>query len=248
MNKELEKKKFNTKIILISVIVLVVLACTVCALLYFGVLHINNPSNKRYPVRGVDVSHYQGDIDWNQLSSENICFAYIKATEGSMYKDEQFDKNWNEAQTTELRIGAYHFFSLDSLGKDQAENFCNTVSSVENMLPPVVDVEPYGVYMNPDNIDKEKMLSELDDYLNGVESYYSMRPIIYTTEEWLPMLQEKFADYDLWIRSVYGKPDPSINWTFWQYSNRHVLSGYSGTERFIDMNVFYGDMDLFNDL
>ncbi len=87
MNKELEKKKFNTKIILISVIVLVVLVCTVCALLYFGVLHINNPSNKRYPVRGVDVSHYQGDIDWNQLSSENICFAYINATEGSMYKD-----------------------------------------------------------------------------------------------------------------------------------------------------------------
>ena len=71
-------------------------------------------------------------------------------------------------------------------------------------------------------------------------------PVIYTTEEWLPVIQEQFADYDVWIRDVYGKPDASIRWTFWQFSNRHVLKGYSGAERYIDMNVFCGNEEEFN--
>ena len=217
------------------------LVCVLICLLYFGVVQINNPSKKKYPIRGVDVSHYQGVIEWEQLSDEDISFAYIKATEGSQYKDEQFDRNWIEARETRLRIGAYHFFSLDSPGITQARNFCNTVVAVEDMLPPVVDVEPYGYYKESGRFDKERMVSELGEYLDFVTSYYSIKPVIYTTEEWLPVLQEAFDDYDFWIRDVYGKPDRSLKWTFWQYSNRQVLSGYSGTERYIDMNVFYGD-------
>ncbi|WP_022765978.1 GH25 family lysozyme [Butyrivibrio sp. XPD2006] len=231
--------------ILIPVISLILLAGLTSTLLYTGVIHINNPSRSKYPVRGVDVSHHQGEVDWDKLSKEDISFAFIKATEGSQYKDEQFDRNWGKAAATELRIGAYHFFSLDSSGADQAENFCNTVEAVKDMLPPVVDVEPYGNYQDPGQLDKEKMMAELGDFLIGVESYYGLKPIIYTTEEWLPVLEEKFSDYDLWIRNVYGKPDPATNWTFWQYSNRHVLSGYSGTERYIDMNVFYGGEEEF---
>ncbi len=232
-------------ILLISLILLVLLSGLTSALLYTGVIHINNPSRSKYPVRGVDVSHHQGEVDWDKLSKEDISFAFIKATEGSKYKDEQFDRNWSKAAATDLRIGAYHFFSLDSPGAEQAENFCNTVEAVKDMLPPVVDVEPYGNYQDPGQLDKEKMLAELGDFLIGVESYYGLKPIIYTTEEWLPVLQEQFSDYDLWIRNVYGKPNPATNWTFWQYSNRHVLSGYSGTERYIDMNVFYGDEEEF---
>ena len=160
--------------LLISLIFLVLPAGIAAVLLYFGVLHINNPSRSKYPIRGVDVSHHQGEIDWNKLAEEEISFAYIKATEGSGYKDEQFDKNWSEAQATGLRIGAYHFFSLDSAGATQAENFCNAVTAVEGMLPPVVDVEPYGGYKDPDKLDKEKLLSELGDFISSVESYYGM--------------------------------------------------------------------------
>ena len=231
--------------IIISAVVFLVFVGTVCALLYTGVIHINNPSKTKYPIRGVDVSHYQGEIDWEKLSSENIRFAYIKATEGSGHKDEEFDKNWEGAQATRLRIGSYHFFSLDSPGTTQAENFCKTVTVVDNMLPPVVDVEPYGKYMNSSPVDKEALFAELQDYINAVEAYYDMKPVIYTTEEWFQLIHEEFKDYDVWLRSVYGKPDSSINWTFWQYSNRHVLSGYSGEERYIDMNVFAGDEEAF---
>lgn len=235
-----EIKRKRAAMLGIALSFLLILSCA-CVLLYTGIIHINNPSIAKYPIRGVDVSHYQGEIDWEQLSAENIRFAYIKATEGSRYKDEQFDKNWDEAQSTGLRIGAYHFFSLDSSGATQADNFCRTVTMVDAMLPPVVDVELYGKYRDINQIDKERFFLELGDYLKAVELYYTMKPVIYTTEECLPLIQEEFTDYDVWIRNVYGKPDSSIDWTFWQFSNRHVLSGYSGTERYIDMNVFVGD-------
>ena len=65
------------KIIIISVVAVILTLCTVAELLYFGVLHINNPSKKRYPVVGVDVSAYQGEIDWEVLSTQKIDFAYI---------------------------------------------------------------------------------------------------------------------------------------------------------------------------
>ncbi len=224
---------------------LLIIFGTSCILLYVGAIHINNPSKAKYPIRGVDVSHYQGEIDWKQLSSEDISFAYIKATEGSSNKDEQFDNNWSGAQATSLRIGAYHFFSLDSPGTTQANNFCNTVKAVDDMLPPVVDVEPYGKYKDNDLIDKEALLIELRNYIETIEAYYDMKPIIYTTEEWYTVIKDEFSDYDLWIRDVYGKPDKAINWTFWQFSNRHVLPGYSGVERYIDMNVFIGNEEDF---
>ena len=238
--------KKKVLILFASLVVLVIMAGIGCILLYNGVLHVNNPSKSKYPIRGVDVSHYQGEVDWQQLSKEGIRFAYIKATEGSSHKDEQFDQNWKNAQATDLRIGAYHFFSLDSSGIGQAQNFCETVAPVENMMPPVVDVEPYGGYRDPNTLDKEKMLTELGNYMDGIEACYSTKPVIYTTEEWLPVIQEQFADYDVWIRDVYGKPDASIQWTLWQFSNRHVLKGYSGAERYIDMNVFYGNEEEFN--
>lgn len=233
--------------ITVSIIVLILITSIMLALVYIGEIHLNNPSKKDYPVRGVDVSHYQGEINWEQIANENINFAFIKATEGSQHIDNQFNKNWSEAQKTDLRIGAYHFFSLDSSGAEQAKHFCNNVPIIENMLPPVVDIEPYGDYKDNNNLDEEAMISGLADYLKNVEDYYSMRPIIYTTEEWYAILQEDFSEYDIWIRSVYKKPDSSINWTFWQYSNRYRLSGYSGKESYIDMNLFNGSIEEFVD-
>ena len=82
------------KKIIIASILVILFAIISVFLLYIGIIHINNPSKKRYPIRGVDVSHYQGEIDWDILSKEDISFAYIKATEGSSSKDETFDYNW----------------------------------------------------------------------------------------------------------------------------------------------------------
>ena len=98
-------------------------AAVLAALFFTGVLKLNTPSRERYPVRGVDVSSWQGEIDWPTLAGQSLSFAFIKATEGSGFTDPRFSYNWEEARKTALRVGAYHFFSYDSPGKTQADNF-----------------------------------------------------------------------------------------------------------------------------
>ena len=97
-------------------------------LVWNGVIILNASAAREYPVAGVDVSSYQGQIDWETLSSQNISFVFIKATEGSSFVDPCFAYNYEESQKTDLAVGAYHFFSYDSPGAAQAENFINTVT------------------------------------------------------------------------------------------------------------------------
>ena len=213
------------------------------ALVWNGILLLNNPSQSQYPVRGVDVSSYQGEIDWGKLASQNdISFAFIKATEGSSYVDPNFRYNYSEAQKTGLRIGAYHFFSYDSPGETQADHFIQTVEKIDNMLPPVVDLEFYGdKEQNPP--EQAAVREQLSDLLNRLEAHYGTKPIIYATEKSYELyLSGSYEDYSIWIRNVITTPTLSDGrqWTFWQYTNRARLDGYQGTEKYIDMNVFYG--------
>lgn len=215
------------------------------ALLYYGVLHINHPDPERYPIIGVDVSSYQGEIDWESLAEQNISFAFIKATEGSSLIDGCFETNWMNASKTNLRIGAYHFFSFESPGEAQADLFINTVSPVDGMLPPVIDVEYYGGYRSERAINLSAVKSELRILIDRITAAYSIKPIIYTSKEGYDTIVGDDEDCDLWIRSVYSEVRADINWTFWQYSNRHILEGYCGKEEFIDLNVFCGTADDF---
>ena len=215
-------------------------------LIYFGVLRFNLPLLIQYPVKGVDVSHYQGDIDWEVLAKEPIYFAMIKATEGSSYQDETFRYNYEQAQKTDLYIGAYHFFSFDSSGKEQAENYIHTVPVIENSLPPIIDFEFYGdKKQNPPN--KEVVRKELNELITQLEEVYHKRPIIYATESTYEIyLKGDYEDYPLWIRSLLFEPK-EINWTLWQYANWGRLKGYSGGEVRIDLNVFNGSEEEFID-
>ena len=218
----------------------------VALLYYFGVIHINNPSTKAYPVRGVDVSSYQGEVDWDTLSEQNISFAYIKATEGSSYIDNRFEYNWKNASDCNLRIGAYHFFSFESSSETQAKHFINTVTVVDDMLPPAIDVEYYGRFHTDGDIVVPDIVKELRSMVDILTETYGMKPIIYVSEEtYETIVQGNFDDCELWYRSVYSSIPQNIDWTFWQYSNRHHLKGYTGSERYIDMNVFNGSADEF---
>ena len=230
-------KKYKTIALTIAGLVLVCVA--LCACLYFGIIHINNPE---YKVRGVDVSSYQGDIDWNVLSLQRIDFAYIKATEGSSTVDRCFEANWTNASKTPLRIGAYHFFSFESSGENQAKLFISTVEAVPNMLPPVIDVEFYGRFHGADDIDVDAVKKELRSMINVLTEHYGVKPIIYVSRDTYELIvKDDFSDCGLWYRSVYGPVPKDVKWTIWQYSNRHVLKGYNGSERYIDMNVFDED-------
>lgn len=236
----------NKKHCMAILIILIFLSALLALLLYLGIVHINNPSKAKYPVNGVDVSAYQGQVDWDTLSSQDIDFAYIKATEGSTFKDSCFEYNWKEAGETDLRIGAYHFFSFESSGEKQAANFIDSVDAIPMMLPPVIDVEYYGKYQNEDDIDVVEIRAELRNMINILKEEYGVNPVLYVSEEtYNTIVAQEFSDCDIWYRSVYGKIDGDLDWTFWQYSNRHRLNGYEGEEPFIDMNVFYGTKEEF---
>lgn len=74
-----------------------------------GILRFNYPSREKYPIHGIDISHHQGDIDWDVLSQQDIQFVYMKATEGGDWVDPKFRTFWKSALEKELVIGAYHF-------------------------------------------------------------------------------------------------------------------------------------------
>lgn len=239
--------KNKAKIIIPIALAAAAVICTavVLCLFYFGILHLNNPDMSIYPVRGVDVSHYQGDVDWETLSKQGISFAFIKATEGSSYVDLTFEKNYAEANKTVLRVGAYHFFSFESSGQTQAELFIKTVKKTEKALPPVIDVEFYGAY-TVKNINVKEIKKELRELVDLLTEEYGVKPIIYADDKTYELIvKDDFSDCDLWYRSVYGAVPDGIDWTFWQYSNRHVLDGYDGG-RYIDMNVFNGSVEKFS--
>lgn len=224
----------------------------VCFLLFdmilFGILvyqkkiTINHPSETEFPIRGVDVSYYQGQIDWKILAQENIDFAFIKATEGSSHVDTKFEENWEESGRTDLKRGAYHFFSFESSGKSQGEHFISVVPKEAGMLSPVVDIEFYGdrFYNKPD---VEETRRELQSLLDTLEAHYGVKPVIYATESsYSTYIRGYFDEYPLWIRNVYFSPNLGMpgRWTFWQYDSEASLQGYSGEEEHIDLNVFYG--------
>lgn len=196
----------------------------------------------KFEMTGVDVSRYQGTIDWAELAGQDLDFAFIKATEGSGHIDECFYDNWQEAGKTALHIGAYHFFSFDSDGESQAEAYIDTVGSLNGKIAPAVDVEFYGDKAdNPPP--KDEVVKQLGEMLRKLEEHYQTKPIIYTTyKAYDTYIKGEFEEYPLWIRNVYYQPLFSLGdrWVFWQYTDTAVLEGYEGTEQYIDMNVFRG--------
>lgn len=210
-----------------------------------GIFHFNNPSKAQFPVQGVDVSAHQGNIDWEALKGQDVSFAYLKATEGSSFQDKQFASNWENAQKAGVLTGAYHFFSFDSSGKTQAENFISVVPKTAGTLPPVVDIEFYGD-KEQNRPSKEETAAILDELLKELETYYGVKPVLYATmKSYLAYLEDGYGEYPIWIRDVFSCPNlpNGREWAFWQYSSRHRMKGYDGREPFIDRNVFNGTLE-----
>lgn len=206
---------------------------------------IDIPAN--FPIHGIDVSRYQKYIDWEEVKSmqvENvqINFAYIKATEGLGSVDTYFTRNWWKAQNAEIVRGAYHFFLATKSGKLQAQNFINVVELEKGDLPPVLDVEQtYGV-------PAEKIRKNVKEFLETVELYYGVKPIIYTNVDFYNRyLKGDFDKYPLWVAHYLQKDRPRIvrDWLFWQHSEQGRVNGILHK---VDFNVFNGDSTDFNKL
>lgn len=242
-------KRIFGALLLLILLIGGIIAAVFAQRVYTGEVILNVPDPEEYPVDGVDVSRYQGYIQWDVIASQDIDFAFIKATEGSSYRDPNFAYNWAGARQYGIHSGAYHFFSFESSGQTQAANFINTVGELENDLPPVVDLEFYGDYA-ADPLSKEDTRRILDELLDELEDFYGVKPIIYTTPKayYQYIFGSGYGDYPLWMRNTYYKP--TEDWTFWQYSDKGMLQGYDGkqtdnTEMYIDLNVYNGSYEEF---
>ena len=198
-------------------------------------------SPKNYAVHGVDVSRWQGDIDWQELRSHGANFAYIKATDGGDHLDPMFKTNWRAAHRAGLKRGAYHFFYWCRVASDQADWFIRNVPKVEGALPPVIDVEYNGQSSCRNRLSPQKRREKMQVFMDRLEAHYGQRPIIYTAPDfYADNLRGHFQDYPFWLRAVAQHPSkvyPGRDFVFWQYSGSGLSQGVKGK---IDLNVFNG--------
>ena len=200
-----------------------------------------------YSIHGIDVSKYQEIIDWSlvrdmKVGDVQMSFAFIKATEGLGNEDAYFKRNWKKVKDAGLARGAYHFFLATKSGKAQAANFINSVELAPGDLPPVLDIEQtYG-------ISREKLRDRAKEWLQTIQEYYHVMPIIYTNVDFYKQyLKDDFDAYPLWVAHYLQKERPSIYraWAFWQHSESGRVNGILTR---VDFDVFNGDSTEFRKL
>jgi lysozyme len=223
-----------------ALIALAALVGALFAAYEWGLVRVNYPSRSEFPVRGIDVSRYQGTIDWAAVAASGISFAFIKATEGGDHRDPRFAENWDGAAGANVLRGGYHFFTFCTPGAAQAANLIAVVPVDPAALPPAVDVEFAGNCRKWESI--ETIRRELDVFLALVEGAYGRRPIVYfTRESYERVLAGRLAGDATWARSLFGRPRARFGaWTFWQYAHNGRVPGIDGL---VDLNVFQGSPD-----
>lgn len=191
-----------------------------------------NPSKVLYPLRGVDVSVHNGEIDFEAMKASGIDFVYIKATEGTDFMDRMYVANTSAARSAGLPAGAYHFFRFDTDGELQALNFIAALRGQHFALPPAIDVEEWG---NPDGYATTQILERLRSMVAEMERH-GYKPMLYTNKDgYYRFIRGNFDDYPLWICSFSDPPlEHNVPFTLWQYTHRGEVNG---VEDRVDMNA-----------
>ena len=193
-----------------------------------------------YQVHGIDISHYQGDINWNMLKQTRqgqfpISFIFMKATEGGDYSDDKFVANFDSARAHGFVRGAYHFYNPKTDANKQADFFIRSVKLEPGDLPPVLDIEKKGK-------DIKKLQADLKVWLRKVESHYGVKPIIYASYKFKTryLNDSVFNSYPYWIAHYYvDSVRYDGDWKFWQHTDVGTLPGI---DEKVDLNVFNGSL------
>ncbi|MFD0940872.1 glycoside hydrolase family 25 protein [Pedobacter boryungensis] len=202
---------------------------------------------KNYSVHGIDVSYYQGKIDWQKVKAMkeddvHVTFAFIKATEGLLNVDPYFLRNWREAPKAGIKVGAYHFFRPKRSGLWQANFFLQTATFEKGDLPPVVDIESL------DGVSPENMRKQLNTFIIQIEEKTKVKPIIYSgLKFYQDNLQGYYNDYPFWV-AHYHQPKLKLankTWKFWQHSDKARINGINHV---VDFNAFNGDSLAFSQI
>lgn len=195
-----------------------------------------------FDVHGIDVSHYQEAINWEQVRNASldkapVSFVIIKATEGMTLVDDKFEYNFRESKENGLIRGAYHFFVPGTDAREQASFFIRNVRLEPGDLPPVLDVEKIG------KLDKETLVRDVKTWLDMAEEAYGVKPILYTGYKFkMTYLDAPMFDaYPYWIAHYYVEAlKYKATWHFWQHTDRGEVQGIRGR---VDCNVFNGSLE-----
>ncbi|QQE77678.1 GH25 family lysozyme [Alicyclobacillus sp. SO9] len=194
----------------------------------------NNDSAK-----GMDVSHWQGSIDWGQVKKSGIVFAFIKATESTNYTDVDITVNFEQSKAEGVLRGAYHFARPSaSDAKAQVSHFVSVLLKQTDSgdLPPVLDLEDNG------GLSPEDLGAWVDAWVEELEAQIHRTPLIYVSPYFAnTYLPDKLVSTPLWIANWEVSSPADVkqwsDWTFWQYSNKGSVAGIKGP---VDLDVYKG--------
>lgn len=195
-----------------------------------------------FKLKGIDVSHWQGEIKWNLVKDDGISFAYIKSTEGVDYIDPKFSTNLQEAKKAGLFVGAYHFCTPSSLkdAQDEAMHFNNVIlkhGGIEMLdLPPVIDIE------KNQGLNKKQISEIVEAWMDIVKQKTQTQPIIYSYTYFIKdFLDQRLNTIPLWLAHYDPKqppfPLPWQSWVFFQFTDKGKVDGINGN---VDLNDFNG--------
>lgn len=182
--------------------------------------------NSRFK-EGIDVSHYQGTIDWDEVvNGTDISYVYLKATEGESLVDDTYFQNLSEARRVGLSVGSYHFYRPNVSWESQFENLTSIVRSEDQDLVPIIDVEHRG------SVSEQAFLSDLRSFVEAVTEYYGKKPLLYTYHNFYNRyLLGEFSDYHFMI-ARYRSDSPILNdgkdYIMWQYTSQGSIPGIRG--------------------
>ena len=193
-------------------------------------------------VKGVDVSHYDGTIDWAKVQGAGIAFAFMKATESTGFVDPTFAANFKNARANGVIAGAYHFFRPAADATAQADFFVQTAGvPAAGDLPLTIDLEA------TDSLAGATVASSALTFLARVEAKSGRKPIVYTSASFLTSIGNPtgFGAYTLWVAnwqvSCPKLPTPAwSDWKFWQDTATGVISGIPATA--VDTDQFNGTL------
>lgn len=192
------------------------------------------------PIRGIDVSHYSGAVDWEKVRAAGFGFAYVKATEGVDSPDPSFADHWRRLKELGIARGAYHFYVTEDDPEEQARFFLSTADLRPGDLAPAVDIELIGHGTEPG------LAGRFQRFLEIVARETGVRPVVYTSPEfWNAHLTSAFGDHPLWV-AEYGVPEPQVpegwqRWTLWQHRDDDSIPG---VEKDADLSRLHPEVSL----
>ena len=186
-----------------------------------------------YPVKGIDVSHHNKEIDFEKVKNDTVSFVYIKASDGVGDKDARLTRNYHGAKAFGFDVGFYHYFRYHRDGHQQAQYFLQTIKGMDTELPLVIDIE-----------EKDNKTEELPLVTRRVrDMVYDLRKAGYRVmlyvnpHQYESIVKGHFDDVELWVASSRSPQESIPQRRLWQHSHWGKVDGI---EHETDINVFNG--------